>query len=110
MITRNYARRTALTAFAMTALFVSSVFGFSLPVTRFTLDNGMEVIVIEDHRSPLVLHAVTYKVGGADEETGKTGLAHFFEHLMFKGTKKFPKDSFDLLLDENGAERNAFTM
>lgn len=102
-------RTTALTVLALTALLMESAFGFSLPVTRFTLDNGMEVIVIEDHRSPLVLHAVTYKVGGADEETGKTGLAHFFEHLMFKGTKKYPKDSFDLLLDENGAERNAFT-
>jgi zinc protease len=57
----------------------------------------------------VVLNAITYRVGGADEVTGKTGLAHFFEHLMFKGTTKYPKDSFDLLLDENGAERNAYT-
>jgi zinc protease len=109
MKTWEYIQRAALALIALTGLLVGAAFGFTLPVTQFTLDNGMEVIVIEDHRSPLVLHAVTYRVGGADEETGKTGLAHFFEHLMFKGTKKHPKDSFDLLLDENGAERNAFT-
>jgi zinc protease len=101
--------RTASTVAMLAVLLVARAHAFTLPVTQFTLGNGMEVIVIEDHRSPLVLHAVTYKVGGADEEPGKTGLAHFFEHLMFKGTKKYPQDNFDILLDENGAERNAFT-
>jgi zinc protease len=81
----------------------------NLPVTERTLANGMQVVIIEDHRAPVVFHAVAYKVGGADEQPGKTGLAHFFEHLMFKGTTKYPNDTFDRLMDENGAERNAFT-
>jgi zinc protease len=102
-------RRLALAFVALTGFLTKAGFALSLPVTEFALDNGMDVIVIEDHRAPVVLNAVTYKVGGADEVAGKTGLAHFFEHLMFKGTTKYPKDSFDLLLDENGAERNAST-
>ena len=55
-------------------------------VTDFTLDNGMEVVVIEDHRAPVVVHMVWYKVGAADEPPGVSGIAHFLEHLMFKGT------------------------
>jgi zinc protease len=105
----NHIRRFALALAALTGFLTKAGFALSLPVTEFTLDNGLNVIVIEDHRAPVVLNAITYRVGGADEVTGKTGLAHFFEHLMFKGTTKYPKDSFDLLLDENGAERNAYT-
>jgi zinc protease len=92
------------------ALMAPSAFAFKLPLTEFKLDNGLQLIVIEDHRAPVVLHAVGYRVGGADEQPGKTGLAHFFEHLMFRGTSKFPGDKFSVLMDENGAERNAFTM
>ncbi len=106
---RQYTQRLALTSMAFTGFLVKAAWSLALPVTEFTLGNGMDVIVIEDHRAPVVLQAVEYKVGGADEAPGKTGLAHFFEHLMFKGTKKYPKNSFDRLLDENGAERNAFT-
>lgn len=101
--------RLILTCLALTLLQGKLAFGFSLPLTEFTLPNGLQVMLIEDHRAPVVLHAIAYKVGGADEEPGKTGLAHFFEHLMFKGTAKYPRDSFDRLMDENGAERNAFT-
>ncbi len=105
----NSIQRLALALVALTGLLMKAALALTLPVTEFTLDNGLNVIIIEDHRAPVVLHAVQYKVGGADEEAGKTGLAHFFEHLMFKGTTKYPKDSFDRLLDENGAERNAYT-
>jgi zinc protease len=101
--------RLALAFVALTVLLMKVAAALSLPVNEFTLENGLDVIVIEDHRAPVVLHAIDYRVGGADEAPGKTGLAHFFEHLMFKGTAKYPKDSFDRLLDENGAERNAFT-
>ncbi len=104
-----FLQRIGLAGAAVAVLLVKSALAFSLPVTEFTLENGLQVIVIEDHRAPVVLHAIGYRVGGADEVQGKTGLAHFFEHLMFKGTTKYPKDSFDRLLDENGAERNAFT-
>jgi zinc protease len=82
---------------------------YALPVTEKTLSNGLKIIVIEDHRAPVVLQAIAYKVGASDEVAGKTGLAHYFEHLMFKGTKRYPGDSYDKLMDDNGAERNAFT-
>ncbi len=55
-------------------------------VTTFTLDNGLEAVVIEDHRAPVVVHMVWYRVGSADEPIGKSGIAHFLEHLMFKAT------------------------
>jgi zinc protease len=101
-----YLLATLITAFL---LLVKSTYAQSIPVTEYGLSNGLRVVVIEDHRAPVVFHAVVYDVGGADEVPGKTGLAHFFEHLMFKGTTKYPTNSFDNLLDENGVERNAFT-
>ena len=76
---------------------------------QYTLENGMQVVVIPDHRAPVVTHMVWYKVGSADEVSGKTGLAHFFEHLMFKGTAKHPPGDFDRLLSINGGDGNAFT-
>ena len=55
--------------------------------TTFTLKNGMQVVIVENHRVPVVTHMVWYRVGSADEGPGETGIAHFLEHLMFKGTK-----------------------
>src|SRR3984957_4146432 len=78
-------------------------------VTDFKLDNGLEVVVIPDHRAPVVTHMVWYKVGGADETPGKSGIAHFLEHLMFKGTEKNPGDSFSAAVAEIGGQENAFT-
>ncbi|MCV2881920.1 M16 family metallopeptidase [Actibacterium sp. XHP0104] len=78
-------------------------------VTSFTLDNGMQVVVIEDHRAPVVVHMVWYRVGSADEPPGKSGLAHFTEHLMFKGTDSFPEGAFSDLVEANGGSDNAFT-
>jgi zinc protease len=75
----------------------------------FVLDNGMQVVVVSNHRAPVVTHMVWYKVGSADEVPGKTGLAHFFEHLMFKGTEKYPGDSFSRTVARNGGSGNAFT-
>ena len=63
-------------------------------VAHFTLSNGLEVVVVPDHRAPVVTHMVWYKVGAADETPGKSGLAHFLEHLMFKGTEKNPGAAF----------------
>ena len=80
-----------------------------LDVTDFKLANGMEVVVIPDHRAPVVTHMVWYRVGSADEVTGKSGLAHFLEHLLFKGTSNHPPGEFDRLVDINGGEQNAFT-
>ena len=75
----------------------------------FTLDNGMQVVVIPDHRAPVVHHMVWYKVGAADEEPGKSGLAHLTEHLMFKGTPTVPAGDFSKIVRRAGGKDNAFT-
>ncbi len=75
----------------------------------FTLDNGMEVVVIPDHRAPVVTHMVWYRVGSADEPRGKSGIAHFLEHLMFKGTESIPPGEFSKIVARNGGRDNAFT-
>ena len=78
-------------------------------VSHFTLANGLEVVVVPDHRAPVVTHMIWYKVGAADETPGKSGLAHFLEHLMFKGTEKNPGDTFSREVAEIGGQENAFT-
>jgi zinc protease len=78
-------------------------------VFQFALQNGMQVVVIPDHRSPVVTHMLWFKVGGVDDPPGLSGLAHFFEHMMFRGTKKNPGDQFSQVLARNGGEDNAFT-
>lgn len=77
-------------------------------VSAFTLANGLEIVVIPDHRAPVVTHMVWYRVGGADEPKGKSGIAHFLEHLMFKGTEKHP-GGFSKQVAELGGQENAFT-
>src|SRR5277367_538925 len=78
-------------------------------VTDFKLANGLEVVVVPDHRAPVVTHMIWYKVGAADETAGKSGLAHFLEHLMFKGTEKHPGSAFSQDVAEIGGQENAFT-
>lgn len=78
-------------------------------VRSFTLSNGLEVVVIPDHRAPVVTHMLWYHVGSADEDPGKSGIAHFFEHLMFKGTKTYPAGEFSQKVAEIGGQENAFT-
>ena len=77
--------------------------------TTFTLDNGLQVVVIENHRAPVVTHMMWYKVGAADEPPGKSGIAHFLEHLMFKGTNKRAPGEFSEIIARNGGRENAFT-
>lgn len=78
-------------------------------VTAFALDNGMEVVVIPDRRAPVVTHMVWYKAGAADERPGKSGIAHYLEHLMFKGTKTVPSGFFSERVAALGGSENAFT-
>src|SRR6202140_442520 len=80
-----------------------------IDVSHFTLGNGLEVVVIPDHRTPVVTHMVWYKVGAPDETPGKSGLAHFLEHLMFKGTKKNPLGRYSQTVATLGGQENAFT-
>jgi zinc protease len=78
-------------------------------VGHFTLANGLEVVVIPDRRAPVVTHMVWYKVGAADETPGKSGIAHFLEHLLFKGTAKNPAGRFSKEIAAVGGQENAFT-
>jgi len=78
-------------------------------VTTFSLDNGMDVVVIEDHRAPVVVHMVWYRVGSADEPVGASGVAHFLEHLLFKQTDKLEAGEFSATVAANGGSDNAFT-
>jgi zinc protease len=78
-------------------------------VSHFTLKNGLELVVVPDRRAPVVTHMIWYKVGAADETPGKSGLAHFLEHLMFKGTAKHPDGQFSQLVAAIGGQENAFT-
>ena len=75
----------------------------------FTLKNGMEVVVVNNPRVPVVTHMVWYRVGSADEGPGESGIAHFLEHLMFKGTKKREPGEFSEIVARNGGHENAFT-
>ncbi|MFQ5785132.1 MAG: M16 family metallopeptidase [Alphaproteobacteria bacterium] len=75
----------------------------------FTLDNGLQVVVVTNHRAPVVMHQVWYRVGAADDPVGKSGLAHFLEHLMFKGTKTRGPGEFSQIVARNGGNENAFT-
>ena len=79
------------------------------PVTDYRLDNGMQVVVIEDHRAPVVVQMVWYRAGAADEPWGKSGIAHFLEHLMFKATDDMAAGEFSEVVAANGGSDNAFT-
>lgn len=78
-------------------------------VTSFTLDNGMDVVVIEDHRAPVVVHMVWYRAGSSDEPPGSSGIAHYLEHLLFKGTDTLEPGEFSATVAKNGGSDNAFT-
>jgi zinc protease len=102
-------------AIALVSFFVLSSGAFaqttvtSEPPATFTLPNGLQVLVIQDHRTPVVTQMAWYKVGSADETPGKSGLAHFLEHLMFKGTSKHPVGEFSQTVLKVGGNENAFT-
>ncbi len=97
-----------LAALALAPSGVADTAGAWGPET-FTLDNGMEVVVIPDHRAPVVTHMVWYKVGAVDEAPGKSGIAHLFEHVMFKETDDIGPEEFTTIVQRNGGQLNAFT-
>src|SRR5256714_10411975 len=78
-------------------------------VLASTLDNGLRVLLLEDHRSPIVSFQVWYRVGSRNEARGATGIAHFLEHMMFKGTPTHGRGQFARLVEQNGGQDNAFT-
>ena len=104
------AQRLLATMMAAVALLVFiSVARADNGVTTFDLDNGLQVVVIPDHRAPVVTHMIWYTVGSADETPGRSGVAHFLEHLMFKGTEKHAAGEFSAVIAEIGGNENAFT-
>src|SRR5580698_10320053 len=76
---------------------------------QFALGNGMQVLVIPDHRAPVATQMLWFRVGAVDDPPGLSGMAHFFEHMMFRGTKQVPDDSFSQIIAKNGGDDNAFT-
>ena len=97
-------------------LFIFAVLVYTMPAAAeifkaetFTLANGLQCVVVENHKAPLVKHMLWYKVGSVDEEYGKGGSAHLLEHLMFRGTKRAVGDEFNRMMEKNGVESNAFT-
>ena len=96
-------------AFAAVAALILLRPAHAEPVTHAQLDNGLEVVVIEDRRAPVVVHMVWYRVGAADEPPLQSGIAHFLEHLMFKGTDMMAPGEFSAVVEANGGRDNAFT-
>jgi len=107
------ARRTATRLFAIALALLTvaaSAHARELPRPEtFTLRNGLQVVVITDRRAPVVTHMLWYRVGAGDEPRGHSGIAHFFEHLMFKGTRQIAPGEFSRTVARNGGDDNAFT-
>ena len=102
--------RRLLGVLAVLSLLAASASGQSTDsVLAVTLDNGLRVLLLEDHRSPIVSFQMWYRVGSRNEQPGATGLAHFLEHMMFKGTPTYGPRQFAQLVEQNGGQDNAFT-
>jgi zinc protease len=96
-------------ALTVLALVAGPARALNVEVSHFTLDNGLQVVVIPDRRAPVVTHMVWYRVGSADEPQGKAGIAHFLEHLLFKGTETLEPGEFSRIVRRHGGHDNAFT-
>ncbi len=106
----TYTRLSFLTILALLMLAVNpQAHASATRASEFKLENGMDVVVIPDHRAPVVTHMVWYRVGAADEKRGTSGIAHFLEHLMFKSTDKIPVGEFSKIVGRLGGQDNAFT-
>ena len=98
-----------LGAAGVLSLFSPGVAALADRVSEVTLGNGLKVILLENHKAPLVTFQVWYRVGSRNEESGKTGLSHMLEHMMFRGTAKIGPDEFSRIVAQNGGDDNAFT-
>jgi zinc protease len=101
--------KVAIVALAVISAPLKAAYSFDLELEEFTLPNGMRFVLIPDKQSPAVLHTLWYRVGAADEQPGKSGLAHYLEHLMFRGTSENGPGEYFGQIDKEGAEINAFT-
>ncbi|MEQ6249811.1 pitrilysin family protein [Sulfitobacter sp. HNIBRBA3233] len=105
----RFLRSTALATALLLPVGGAALADATKGVTDFTLDNGMQVVVVEDHRAPVVQHMVWYRAGSADEPKGSSGVAHFLEHLLFKATDKLEAGELSATVAANGGRDNAFT-
>ena len=87
-------------------LFINAAEAKLFNAEEFTLDNGLRVVVIENHKAPLIKHMIWYRAGAVDEQFGKGGSAHLLEHLMFRGSKKVKDGEYNRIMHENGADSN----
>jgi zinc protease len=96
---------------AISLIFALLAFGsaYAASVQEFVLDNGLKILLAEDHKSPSVTFQIWYRVGGRNEKDGKSGLAHFLEHMMFKGTPTTGPEEYSRIIAKNGGRSNAFT-
>jgi len=101
--------RAARTVIVLFLMILSLPAKATVKIEEFKLPNGLTVLVKPDHRAPVVISEVWYKVGSSYEHNGLTGLSHALEHMMFKGTAKYPNGAFLKLIAENGGQENAFT-
>lgn len=106
-LARNLGRNLGLGAAALALGAVAAA--AEEQVSSFTLDNGLQLVVIEDHRAPAVMQMIWYRAGSADEQPGTSGIAHFLEHLMFKGTETVGPKQFSQIVEALGGSDNAFT-
>lgn len=98
-----------ITALLLAVLLLAPVAAQATPVVEATLDNGLKVLLLEDHRSPVITVQVWYRVGSRNERVGLSGISHYLEHMMFKGTPTYGPRVYSRLLEEQGASENAFT-
>lgn len=90
-------------------LILAPVYAHAINVREYSLDNGLKVLIVEDHKAPTATFQVWYRVGSRDEHTGKTGLSHLLEHMMFKGTSAYGPKTFSQTIQRAGGWNNAFT-
>ncbi len=102
-------RKIILFLFLFLLVFVSCSEVHAAPPQKFVLENGLKVVLWEEHKAPVVTFQIWYKVGSRNEITGKTGLSHVTEHIMFKGTEQHGKGAFSQIVAKNGGTENAFT-
>ena len=101
--------KTLILVGLLTLAVVTMSFSHDLKVTEKVLPNGLKVLLMENHKSPVVTIQIWYRVGSRNERLGKTGLSHMLEHMMFKGTKKYGNKQFSQIVQRNGGNDNAFT-
>ena len=106
----SYLKHTFRSSILASFILINSLIGGeTIQPQRYYLDNGLEVILVEIHKSPIIIQQLYYRVGSRNEQVGKTGISHVVEHMMFKGTKKYPSGKISKLIKRHSGVFNAYT-